>query len=418
MMSILSWMRIAYRYPIAIVVSGCLMGVSNLIAHCSGDIKIISNVATSSYVFVLLIGLLHGLRKLLVTHPVFSPGYTDFLAASPWRAGSRLPIAQPFVQLADVLALFCYAGIAVLLWSLIQHDNSVRPAWSYVAPLLSFGIPYVFLCLLMCVYLGMTGAFYSLSFICVLMIHLAKNPDAVVIVLAGAVLWSQYVVRRALQCFPWPEFFENGGWSCDLNVLTGLSPAEKQTGACWAVMSPAKIHTGIRWENRILGPALSGVLAFMLVSAMPPKASLVRPADWVEVLMIVWVLLGAMRLARYVYGYRTNFAPPHDIFGRTATGRLFISGYDQIWLPCVLSIGTAWMSFKISNGLNMGLSMAVTLSVTLSLFVLLNCGPSMERWRLKGAYRFDPNSGPGRRRGQNQLLIQSSYGPAYDPEDT
>src|SRR5262249_55664937 len=101
-----------------------------------------------------------------------------------------------------------------------------------------------------------------------------------------------------------------------------------------------------------------------------------------------WALIFAMGRAGV---YVTFCAPPLGFWGRIASLRFLILGYDQAWLRPLLgpivSYGLAYIGFRYA-----GVSpLSISVPVALGLLIVLFSKPSFEEWLLTGALRLRTN---------------------------
>src|SRR5262249_11051232 len=88
--------------------------------------------------------------------------------------------------------------------------------------------------------------------------------------------------------------------------------------------------------------------------------------------------------------YTGGYKPPISFFGRLATGRLFIHGYDQVLVAPLLAAAMCIMlPFLGIWGLRLDDRLVFPATVTLALFILLAMGPDLLTWRLTGNHRIN-----------------------------
>lgn len=100
--------------------------------------------------------------------------------------------------------------------------------------------------------------------------------------------------------------------------------------------------------------------------------------------------------------------PPIGLFGRIATGRLVIPGYDKVAVApaCVLLAGVELSRLlAVAGG---GVIASISIVVAVCLFLSLALGPSQADWELTGNHRLVP-FGPAERRGMSSPHLAFTY---------
>ena len=83
------------------------------------------------------------------------------------------------------------------------------------------------------------------------------------------------------------------------------------------------------------------------------------------------------------------YYPPISIFGRIATGRLIIPGYDNVLIaPLAAFIASLSVRYLLILGMPPPLAFAITTFLILLPFLMF--GPSLWRWHLVGTHRIVP----------------------------
>jgi len=85
--------------------------------------------------------------------------------------------------------------------------------------------------------------------------------------------------------------------------------------------------------------------------------------------------------------YCIRYWPPISFFGRIATGRFVIPGYDRVFVAplCSLLICILLPKFLYNAGLSIDVFAPVT--VTLALISIRTIGPTLRDWELTGQHR-------------------------------
>jgi hypothetical protein len=106
--------------------------------------------------------------------------------------------------------------------------------------------------------------------------------------------------------------------------------------------------------------------------------------------LLGWLLCGFSVLAR-LSAYCISYRPPISLFGRLATGRWIIPGYDR---ALVAPIGGLliwwWLAPALSEVLHVPTAIGLSISLTLALLAVLVPGPSYRDWVLASPCRMVP----------------------------
>jgi hypothetical protein len=193
-------------------------------------------------------------------------------------------------------------------------------------------------------------------------------------------------LRMALARFPWPE----GQWTDRLARSFSLSVGQRpdpfkdtKRGLGWPYdqLSARRIGIGIRRRDALLIPIAAGWCMHAVTAIVQDsQARHDLPGG-----IFYFVLAGCC--AGRLMAYMIEYWPPISLWGRIATGRWIIPGYDRILAAplCTLAVGLASAAGLYAAGVPG--EIAYPISTALVLLVALNMGPSFECWRLTGHYR-------------------------------
>ena len=310
-------------------------------------------------------GFCYGAFRVAAFHPVFLPEYRLWLERSPWTARKPLPAGPVAFGWEDLLPLGALAALAAAR----GLDEPIR-----VLTLALTGHQ-----ILLAIALARTGtggfAFAS-AFGAGLAVRLWPDPRASLEAALATYLIGWAGLRVDLKRFPWPG----------LEGVKAINPAEAakaaQEASCgWPFdqLQP-KDPAGTRSTRGYL-VALSLLAGWYLhasLAVLPNPSGVVVFAFWNGIVMLTF-----SRTATYCAGY----APPIGLWGRIATFRWIIPGYDHVFIAplCTLLIG----ALALDRFRPPGLDDQVFLPAALTVACLVNAttGPSLRRWRLTGQHR-------------------------------
>jgi len=99
--------------------------------------------------------------------------------------------------------------------------------------------------------------------------------------------------------------------------------------------------------------------------------------------------------------YCAGVTPPFSVWGRIASRRLILPGFDRVFLTPLAVILVGIMGGVIVRHAGAWYPVAESCATTILWFVLLSGGPTLRNWMLTGQFRFRPSPAV---RGNNQML--------------
>jgi len=338
---------------------------------------------------------LYALYRLWRFHPAWNLAYAAWLRLSPWTPDKPLPLGPVHLVWQDAVVIGALAALA--RWH-AQADPTI--------PLILFGAVYLagmtFLLLLTRTWVPclLLGFLWSAPIIPAL-----RGPPTLGII-AGLIVVTWYGYRKSLRAFPWRRGEANGPASIrtsrpksplELEIrIDGLSnsPAARTPSLGWPFLwiSPKAVHSSVATSTSL---SLSALFAWWTYCLM---AGLEAPPDCAPMLFVFALIAALSRLAIYCSGLR----PPFNIWGRLASGRIIVPGFDQVFVtPLIVvvvgSIGGA--AVRVSEPWHQASAAGV---MALLWFLLLNGGPSLRRWILTGQHRYHSPA----RLGTNRQLLK------------
>ena len=107
---------------------------------------------------------------------------------------------------------------------------------------------------------------------------------------------------------------------------------------------------------------------------------------WNNLLVVVVTFCSVSRAFVYCWGY----LPPLNLFGRLVRFRWIIPGYDQVIVAPLGAVLVAYFLPRWLHEIESPVEFLVPLTVTVCALILINVGPSIDRWQLTGNHRVVP----------------------------
>jgi hypothetical protein len=319
----------------------------------------------------------YGVFRAVVYHPFFRSRYRDWLEQTPWTSRQPLPAGPIHLMWQDAVVM------GIFLLSL--HGFPLGRIWVLQAFLFA--------------YLGTLGVSfwgtgpwwmgYGILFGLGLVVRLLMWPFVALDVLAIVYVAAFVGLRTALARFPWPD---SRIPETLRQQFTGNIMARRKWLLGWPYrqMSGVPQEHAVRPRDGILAPLLAAWWVWALAShSSDPTA----PVPVLSFIYATFVSLFA-RLLVYVGSCR----PPISLWGRIATGRLIIPGYDYVFVAPLCTLLVAAIGVTLAFMARMKYStITFPLAMAAVLIVALNMGPSFRSWHLTGHHRIaawgskDPN---------------------------
>jgi hypothetical protein len=329
----------------------------------------------------------YGFHRVASFHPIFHTDYRDWLAGTPWTRSKPLPLGPLRLVWQDVLI--------VGLLCLAQYDAIAHRALVPTA----FCIGYHAAMAIACVCTTEKAWAYVLGFLTALIVRLLVDPLYALV--AGVALYgvSLAAIRAMLDGFPWENAYaikemrkrlaarqhgqqrKRTSWT-EVFVRDGL---DERLGWPFGVIDTHDPGIQVSRLDGFLASLLVGWWVHALLALIPQE-----PGGFLGFMVMAYLLIGGVggRLGIYCAHYR----PPISFWGRIATGRLFIRGYDQVWIGplATLVAGMAIPLGGVYANLPASLYMPAAFVITLSL--LVGAEPSLRGWRTTGNHRIVPGT--------------------------
>jgi hypothetical protein len=317
--------------------------------------------------------------RLVRFHPACSPLYAGWLKLSPWTASRPLPAGpvHPVWQDAAVVG----ALTAIAIW---HHVSALLPVTIFIFIYLA-GFTFVL------AYTRRWGPCLILGFLWPALMFPGVAPippSAPVLPAAGiaaaiiCVIW--YGHRQSLRAFPW-EFIKVSSRplaQAEIRIRGVGTPSGSGTqyhlGWPYLMLSPKVRPPAISQRTNLALGTLAGWWSFCVI-----KASDMDPSSG-GVVLVFAIVAALIRLAVYTIGV----AAPFNIWGRLATGRIVVPGFDKVFVTPLAVVVAAIIGNILIN--HSGTWYAVTESAVIAVlwWVLFGGGPTLRSWALTGQFRF------------------------------
>ena len=319
----------------------------------------------------------YALYRLWRFHPAGNWPYAAWLRMSPWTADKPLPLGPVHPVWQDAAVIGVLAGIAK--WH-AQLDPSL--------PVLAFGMTYL---IIMTILLAMTRlwtAFLALAFLwpALMLPTLAGWPS--ILLVAALILVICLGHRKSLQTFPWPILSNTNrtntaaegrsGLNLELR-LDGFGGEPSYLGWPYLALSPKIKRRPIPGSTSFFISALAGWWTYCIVESSRMES---LPG------LVLTFALAAALLRMLIYC--SSIAPPFNIWGRIASGRLILPGFDKIFLTPLAVVSVGIVGGMIIRRSGSWYQAAEACVMALLFFVLLAGGPSLRIWILTGQVRLRP----------------------------
>jgi ABC-type transport system involved in cytochrome c biogenesis ATPase subunit len=303
------------------------------------------------------------------THPFYLPRYAAWLESTPWKLGLPLP--------AGPIELVAQDGVVLAFGTLwLQHAAKLELGWLFAA----FAIPYLGALAIACFGTFAVGEAYLIGFGLALAVWLQLPSAASVAVLIALYPVAMLGVRRSLARFPWGARSSQSLQDL-INRQFGARP-----GWPFTDLAPAKSFPQVSPRDALVFPWLAAAWLFALASCSAEDREII------SLMVPFYVAVGAaiLRAAIYVLEFR----PPIGLFGRIATGRLLIPGYDRVWLPLIGAVLVLAIELRLSKWA----VIVGPLALGVGLMIQLGMGPSLKTWALTAPHRLRLA------RGRNEMI--------------
>lgn len=357
-------------------------------------------------IFLVVTFLVFACTRVSVFHPHYQPQYREWLKSLPWQPGEALPLGPAGLAWRDGAYLGTYLVLLAALSAVyIGRARAADPgsdlgyAGAVIAPTIAgFG----FLCLYGCDKLRFflrVGEFVPGMAVGVLLGAVALLLPHPAWALAGAaavVAICEWGERRALRKFPWEK--EQDKQQAGLLALPGqdrkqasLAAADETKVGRWnAVLAPRTVPFRVGGRESlalILIPAWWLFAGIVMLSRIIPDGRTDGLWSLYWVIGLICYLIPTLKGLTWRVVYYLKYArPPISLWGRLATGRWIIPGFDRVLVtPLAVLASMFFMPILLywlgASGEWLALAWIVSWSI------LLLGGPSLRNWSLTAECR-------------------------------
>ena len=320
-------------------------------------------VTSFRLVFICFSAVMYGVFRVSSFHPALNKQYMVWLWLSPWTPDKPLPHGPVRLCLVDVVVIGFHLLLAYL------NDDFL-----FVMPLLFFLAAYLVKLMIGLVEFGQGEMLAIGFFLAPFAVYPFKDIYVGLAVLCLIYCIGCYYSGRSLKR-PWKIWY----WKSDAEwhkQLVTMSLDAKIIGWPYKAL---RIDVGNFSVSIIESVQISLFVGWYVHVIL----WLLEVTFLYGFLAVVVVVLALCRLASYV----SEHLPPISLFGRIATGRLIICGYDKILLAPLCSAGVGLVGPVVLGQAGVGSNLSMELSLSFSIFLLLALGPSRQQWELTGHHR-------------------------------
>ena len=398
-----TWLRVVLPPMWVIALLAILYGLINAVHHGSqwfGYAASSDDYHATCRMLIIGAALGYGGFRAIVFHPFWRPAYREWLLTTPWEHPQPLALGPLHLVWQDLVVVGMLALLAAI------HTSSPETLqFAVLALVVTFALAYLIPLTPTFTMDGSQQFLYAIAFGLALLVR-AMNFVWVALPIPVVVYLLAWVgLRKALQRFhEWNlEWFAERGLV--FKSFGNLQEQARQKLLGWPFdrVSLKQSPFRISYRDGILLSLLTGwgvwaVIGVMhdvilrrdlltsLLSRTDPTYDDTQMTALLNGLVSVFIFLSVSRAFGYCWGYM----PPLTLFGRLVRFRWVIPGYDQIFVAPLCTVLVAHFLPRWLYEIGLPVEFLVPLTVTLCLLILLNVGPSVERWQLTGNHRVVP----------------------------
>ena len=359
------------------VFTACLWLIQLRVASAPGEISDMQEIKPIHMVILGGAAVVYALYRLWRFHPACNGTYAAWLRLSPWTSDKPLPLGPVHPVWQD-------AAVIGVLMAIAQWHAHVNPA----LPVIAFGLTYLIVMTILLATTRRWAWFLALGFLWpALMLPCVQGwPTIFLVVVLVLVIWQGH--RKSLQAFPW-RFLSNsnrmngaaGGRSA-LNAeirLDGLGGGPSYLGWPYLALSPKSERRAIPTSTSFFVSALAGWWTYCVI-----KSSDMGPLPG---LVLAFAVLAALQRLMI---YCSRVSPPFNVWGRIASGRIVLPGFDKVLLTPLAVVLVGVVGGMIIRRSGSWYPVVESCVIALLWFVLFTGGPTLRNWMLTGQLRFRP----------------------------
>jgi hypothetical protein len=365
-----------------VFVSVCFWLIARTVPGGTTNEEVMEPLETFRLVFLDVAAAVYAAYRLWRFHPACNQAYANWLRLSPWTAAKPLPLGPVHPVWQDGAVLAALAALAYL---------SAPTGWVYpvIALVMIYLIGFTFLLLFTRQWAHGVALGFLWPSLLLPGVHETPAPALTVIAAMVVVIWHGH--RRSLKAFPWEKSISPTGSILQAEIPS-LAPTSN-LGWAFSTLSPKIKLPSVSPKTNLAMGALAGWWTFCVISAS-------REDPGPEWILFFAVLLALFRLIRYGAGT----APPFNIWGRFASGRLIIPGYDKIFLTPLATVLVAVLGVIVVKRYGSWYAGAESCLIAVVWWIVFGGGPTLRNWALTGEHRLTPMRSVGRANARTQLF--------------
>lgn len=324
-----------------------------------------------------IVAVYHGAFRVGAFHPLYRPGYLQWLQTTAWDGRKPLPLGPVQLVAQDLVLL----AVLVLL--------SMRSANFHWEPLLLVFV-FAYLTALSLTFPFRNGklkAFaYAMGFGLGLIVLWWDRPTFALGACGALYGLGLFGLSRTLALLPMKKIEPRTPPPQESVFSRDLTPQSPQN------------PSALGWPFDRVRPfqprgarvrALDGVLVGLLIGwwVYVPASRLASLTNVGDLLVLAFLSNLAILSFGRLLVYRAHCFPPISLLGRICTGKLIIPKHDQIYVAPIAIVLVGLASVKALLWIGWPLLIASPVSISLMWTAALNLGPTLEKWHLTGVHR-------------------------------
>lgn len=366
----------------------CLWLTELAVPNTTGTITNLPEIAKFRAAILAGAAAVYAAYRLWRFHPACNPAYAAWLRLSPWSADRPLPVGPIHWVWQDAAVLGVLAAIAA--W------NAHADPW---LPVMVFVLVYLVGMTLLLVATHRWWSCFILGFLwpALVLPGVVGWPGWIILAAIIAVIWPGH--RQSLKAFPWefrkkPTRRPHSPLQTEVRIagLNDASAAGTQYNLGWPVLalSPKVQPVSISPRTNLALALLVGWWSFCAIERLK-----INPLP--ELIVLFAIVAAIIRVGIYCAGVM----PPFNVWGRLATGRIVVPGFDRVFLTPIAVVLTGILGGIIIKRSGTWYPVAESCVMAVIWYVLFGGGPTLRNWALTGQHRVRP---PARLNANKQMM--------------
>jgi hypothetical protein len=331
--------------------NGDTVTAQRIIRESAGQLELVGLT-----VILVLYGVFHGAKY----HPLRDPGYSAWLATTPWSVMVPLPLDPKKLVWEDLFPIGFAAGVV------FANGGNV------LGPIAGFASAYTLMLYFSAAGVTPIAVRYAIGFGWPTVMLLWGSPAAAALMIVMLVVASQIGLRAALAEFP---------WKIKLGVERRKEEA-KRSADDWN-LGPQPPVAPIPLLHCVLVPVMLGWWIYCVMMASSVSWMWSGDSSPLVLFVIVEISFGLLRAVRYC----SRFASPISLWGRIWNGYWIVSGYDYVFLASIIAPMGGGVALVLMWMLGASPSLGFAFSFAVALACTMGFGPSRRKWQLTGHHR-------------------------------